>query len=419
VAERYPYVTPRYRLGDLNEGFRATQELMRRGADYVYQGVLMADDLVGIPDLLVRVPGNSWHGNYQYRPIDIKYATTATNNHRIQVMAYLYLLEVMQGVMADGAIWLRPQPEEDPRDGTVVEEAVAFDPVLFDDALGRARDLAGGYEPSPFISSVCNDCDWREHCCPLAESINDVSLLPGVKRQVWQGLHERGFGNLRALAGASREQLITIKGVGDITAARLINQAKAVTSGEVLLLEEPVFPDARTEVFFDVESAPLEGLYYLMGTLIRRGRKTTFEYELAERPEDEEAIFKGFLRRISRIDGPVYHYGYYERTALNALNKRYGPDDRVKDLQARMVDVSKSLNHCVVLPLTRYSLKDVAGWLGFRWSGATASADDSVVEYVNWLETGRRTHLNNILRYNEDDCKATLKVRDWLASLGD
>jgi predicted RecB family nuclease len=211
---------------------------------------------------------------------------------------------------------------------------------------------------------------------------------------------------------------ITIKGVGDKTAARLINQARAVTSGEVLLLEAPKFPEARTEIFFDVESAPLEGSYYLMGTLVRRGRKATFEHELAEKPEDEETMWKGFLRRVSRTDGPIYHYGYYERTVLGALNERYGPDDRVAGLQERMIDLSKALDRCVVLPLTRYSLKDVAGWLGFRWSGATASAGDSVVEYITWLETGQRRHLDNILQYNEDDCKATLKVRDWLGSLG-
>jgi predicted RecB family nuclease len=418
VAERFPYVTPRYRIDDLNEGYRATMDLLRRGADTIYQPVLIADDLVGIPDLLVRAPGHSWFGDYVYRPIDIKYASTATNNHRIQVMAYLYLLEQVQGAMGDGAIWLRPKPEEDPRDGTVVEEPVVFDPVLFNDTLARARDLAAGNEPMPFISSTCDDCDWREHCCPLAESACDVSLLPGVRRQVWIGLHERGLGTLRALAGATREQLITIKGVGDKTAARLINQARAVTSGEVLLLEAPKFPEARTEIFFDVESAPLEGSYYLMGTLVRRGRKATFEHELAEKPEDEETMWKGFLRRVSRTDGPIYHYGYYERTVLGALNERYGPDDRVAGLQERMIDLSKALDRCVVLPLTRYSLKDVAGWLGFRWSGATASAGDSVVEYITWLETGQRRHLDNILQYNEDDCKATLKVRDWLGSLG-
>lgn len=419
VAERYPYVTPRYRLDDLNEGYRATMELMRRGADTIYQGVLMADDLVGIPDMLVRVPGDSWLGNYHYRPVDIKYATTASNNHRIQVMTYLYVLEHAQGVMFDGAIWLRPKPEEDPRDGTVVEEPVAFDHVLFEDKLEQARELAAGHEPIPFISSACDNCDWREHCCPLAESARDVSLLPGIKRQVWIGLHERGMGTLRALAEATREQLITIRGIGDKTANQLINRAQAVTSGEAILLEEPDFPDARTEIFFDVESVPLEGIYYLMGTLIRRNHKTTFEYELAEAHEGEEAMWKGFLRRISRTDGPIYHYGHYERTVIDALDKRYGPDDRVKDLHERMIDLSRSLQHCVVLPLTRYSLKDVAGWLGFRWSGTTASADDSIVEYINWLETGRRTHLNNILRYNEDDCKAALKVRDWLASLSD
>ncbi|NET50789.1 MAG: hypothetical protein F6K09_19280, partial [Merismopedia sp. SIO2A8] len=32
-----------------------------------------------------------------------------------------------------------------------------------------------------------------------------------------------------------------------------------------------------------------------------------------------------------------------------------------------------------------------------------------------WLNTGNRSCLDAIQRYNEDDCRATYKLKDWLA----
>jgi uncharacterized protein len=75
------------------------------------------------------------------------------------------------------------------------------------------------------------------------------------------------------------------------------------------------------------------------------------------------------------------------------------------------------LKEAVALPLTGYSLKDVAPWLGFKWTGTTKDAESSIMEYLHWLEDGDHAHLDCILRYNEDDCRATLAVYDWLISL--
>jgi uncharacterized protein len=36
--------------------------------------------------------------------------------------------------------------------------------------------------------------------------------------------------------------------------------------------------------------------------------------------------------------------------------------------------------------------------------------------YDKWLETGARTLLAIIQDYNEDDCRATRTVKDWLVS---
>ena len=66
------------------------------------------------------------------------------------------------------------------------------------------------------------------------------------------------------------------------------------------------------------------------------------------------------------------------------------------------------------MPIESYSLKSVANWLGFIWKIPQASGDQSVCWYDQWLKTGDYTCLENILIYNQDDCRATYYLKEWL-----
>lgn len=79
----------------------------------------------------------------------------------------------------------------------------------------------------------------------------------------------------------------------------------------------------------------------------------------------------------------------------------------------RSVDVLERLREAVIFPLSFYSLKDIAQFLGFRWRHDDASGLNSVLWYEDWLRTGNREMLNDVLRYNEDDVRATWVVRQW------
>ena len=412
---------PRYHPDRLEEVFGDTLNLMRQGAPFIYHGVLIDGDKVGIPDLLKREEGESLCGSYYYRPIDIKFASQARLEHTLQVLFYIALLEVIQGRRPEGSLWLRlppgERPSDLPADALFVEERVTLedDDPDFQAALHR---LARGNEPRPFISATCKGCRWRAVCLPIAERSQDVSLIPGITRQAWQGLHERGLGTLPAVAAASVGQLIGIRGIGEKTAPAIINQARALVEGRPVYLDAPDLPEpADSDVFFDVESYPLEGIYYLFGALVRRGGEENYVYELARHPSEERQAWELFLRRIERLSGAVYHYGSYERTAVKALLTRYGDDPRAQHLLKRLIDLERVLKASVALPLRGYSLKEVAPWLGFEWTGKTQAADDSMLAYDAWLRTGEPAHLDGILHYNEDDVRATAAICDWLRSL--
>jgi uncharacterized protein len=59
-------------------------------------------------------------------------------------------------------------------------------------------------------------------------------------------------------------------------------------------------------------------------------------------------------------------------------------------------------------------LKAIARWIGFEWRDPQASGSQCIYWYDQWLATGDRTFLETIQRYNEDDCRATRHVKDWL-----
>jgi uncharacterized protein len=404
---------PPYTYDNLELGFQITLDLMREGVKMIYQGVLIDDDLVGIPDLLERIEGPSRLGAWYYRPLDVKSASTASEGHRLQIMAYCALLGALQGRRPNGVLLLRYPPAERSGDRLFHEEPVEFNEELFTTRLGEVRALAAGREAAPFMSSTCGGCGWREVCLPMVKKAEDASQIPGLRRDVWRALHARGLGTLTALAKVSPQDILDIKGVGDSTAPQIIARARSLSSRQAIIVKAPDLPVAEDCLVFDVETVPGEGIYYLMGTLI--GER--YEYDMAESLQDEGHMWWKFLRRMSSRPGPIVHYGNYERLTLSKLAERHGGTDEMDALQARMIDLEKTLKDSVVLPLSSYSLKAVAPWMGFAWTGEVEGGQDSVLEYLDWLEDGDRSHLDHILHYNEEDCRATRVVLDWLRKL--
>lgn len=69
-------------------------------------------------------------------------------------------------------------------------------------------------------------------------------------------------------------------------------------------------------------------------------------------------------------------------------------------------------------PLMSYSIKELAVYLGFRWRDETPSGALSIQWYNDYLKTKDEAILQRILEYNEDDCKATMVLKDGLEGLG-
>jgi predicted RecB family nuclease len=161
-------------------------------------------------------------------------------------------------------------------------------------------------------------------------------------------------------------------------------------------------------------------LNYLLGVLVvdRQANTEQFYSFLAEGPEEEQLIWQQFLDLVWQYpEAPIYHFCVYEFDTVKRLAKLYNtPYSSVRPVLSRFVDVYEQLTQSVALPVESYALKAIARWLGFEWRDKDASGAKCIYWYDQWLETGDRTLLEIIQRYNEDDCRATRNVKDWLVN---
>ena len=179
-------------------------------------------------------------------------------------------------------------------------------------------------------------------------------------------------------------------------------------------------PIAPIELYFDIEAEPELNLDYLHGVLVvdRYNNTEKFHGFLAESAAEEGAIWQQFLELMWAYPiAPIFHFCDYEVKTFKRLAKLYNtPAYLWKPVLKRFVDIHKQVTQKAIMPVESYALKPIARWLGFDWRDAKANGAQCVCWYDDWLKTGDRSLLEAIVRYNEDDCRATYVVKNWLTN---
>ena len=371
----------------------------------------MHDDLVGVPDFLEWTDEPSEFGDFSYRPVDVKISTTPKAEHEAQLAFYAILLGGVQGLVPEGGDLILVDMS---RAGVELDGPVETVRQMVDEVR---RVKAGGRE-LPTLSTGCGMCPWHDHCLRTLYAIHDISLIDGLSTAKKPGLVESGYTDLSAIAGASPDALCTVKGIGDKTARRMVAQAAVLLEQRPRVIAVPELPETEIELYVDMECQQQTQVIYLIGVLeCRKGEPEEFHAFVAERPEDEGKMWSRFLAYVRGLprDPVIYHYHNFEATHLRKLAERHGIDPNAEArLFGNLVDLHRVLKESVVLPVHSYGLKAVAKWLGFKWSETDADAALSMLWFDMWLSTGERRYLELSIEYNEDDCRATKVVKEWL-----
>src|SRR5690606_6529859 len=186
------------------------------------------------------------------------------------------------------------------------------------------------------------------------------------------------------------------------------------------------------DLFFDIEGDPHaldDGLEYLFGTCEASpgdgGLAFTGVWALDR--AQEKAMFEGFIdgvmARLERHpDLHIYHFGHYERTALQRLMGRHATREEEVDRLLRggvLVDLHRVVTQSFRASVESYSIKKLEPLYRFEREVDLRAASSALAHFEAWFALGRGAReeselLSEIEGYNRDDCVSTAKLRDWL-----
>ncbi|HET6550921.1 MAG TPA: TM0106 family RecB-like putative nuclease, partial [Solirubrobacter sp.] len=177
------------------------------------------------------------------------------------------------------------------------------------------------------------------------------------------------------------------------------------------------------DVFFDLEGDPFalpgRGLEYLWGWWAEDGYTAVWAHDEAAEREALRTFVRHVHERLARHPGMhVYHYAPHEISTLRTLATRYATcEEEVDELLRRevLVDLHAVVRQGMQVGEESYSLKALERHHGFvRLETSIREGGGSIVAYEQWLEDQDPAILEAIRAYNEEDCRSTLALRDWL-----
>ncbi len=429
--------------------------------------------LYGRPDFLVRAgllpapDGEPPPDGPHYEVVDAKLARSAKARAVAQACFYSGLLARLQG---DRPRWMHLALGGGDEFTTLkVSDYAAFERQ----ARRRLAEVtADDAAPLPYPEPVehCVICRWRPRCEDRRRRDDDLSLIAGLPAGQRRRLKAAGIATRRGFAAL--DELPELRGVSreSLSGARLQARLQVASedagaikyelltperdpSGELvpdrglLALPEPVPGD----LFFDIEGARYYsedgrefGLQYLFGVVDtadvdesgtpRYHQIWSFDRSSERRAFEELVDFITQRRRaIPRLH--VYHYNHYEPTSVDHLTELHETrqeavgrlmgrfatrEDEVDDLfrLGVFVDLYRVVRQGIRAGVESYSIKRLEPLCGYARRVDLREATAALIAFEAALEEGSVAGLaarqRVVAGYNEDDCRATLALRDWL-----
>ncbi len=420
--------------GSFAENLAATGAAMADGADIVFQAALAKGTFMGYADFLHRVETPSALGAWSYEVIDTKLAHRPKPKFMIQLAHYSELLASAQGG--------RPQRMHLVFGNRTERAFRVADYSHYYRRLCQRFDafLAERPTTAPEKCDACSYCDWRDRCADGWKSGDHLNQVANMGKLHIKRLRLHGVHTMAALGRLPADAVVP--GMQPDLLARLRAQAslqlKKRDTGENQLellprnaatksgLDRLPAPD-EGDLFFDMEGDPLHegGLEYLFGVHVRKDGDWVFhDFWAHDRPQ-EKAAFAAFVdfvtdRLLAYPAAHIYHYASYEPAALKRLMSVHGTREAEIDHLLRtgkFVDLYKVVRESIRVSEPRYSIKNLETFYMKARDGDVTSAGASIVYYEKWRQTGDDALLRKIRDYNEDDCRSTYLLHEWLLGL--
>lgn len=437
--------------GNQAERIQKTKEALKDGVSLLYQPVIDHENLLGIPDFLRKLEDGT------YIAVDVKsgrgFEGTDENeseenqklkkHYAVQLALYTEVLEKMgfsngkrQGIIYDIDYKETLYDLNSPIGKRNQQTFWGLYEYLKVEVLRLLKNEKQNY---PAMAGICKLCPWYNSCKSWVKENDDTTGLFYVGRSVRDTLsNDIDLTTVKEAKNIVVDELLDekksqgkyfLRGIGESTLNKIKRRAEIMVDNKPPVLYEPVgLPKVSYELFFDIEDDPTQAFVYMHGVYERSPHGEKFIPFVAEAvtPEAEAKAWKEFwdyIRSLPENDFAIYYYSHHEVTTYKKMAKQYPEVATPEEVEwlyekHRAIDLYSD----VILKYTdwalgSYSLKAIAQYLGFKWRDETPSGALSIQWYNNYLDTGDKKILERILLYNEDDCIATMVIKDALVKM--
>ncbi len=423
-------------LQEMRDAEVDTLAAMERGDALIYQPAFFDETFIGRADFLRRVENPSARWAWSYEVIDAKLARSTKAYFLIQLAAYSEHVARLQGSTPR---WMHVRLGSNEDRAFLAEDYLAYYRRLKKGFLANAAAPKDDY---PRERKHCKVCTWAEMCEAKRVADDYLGLVARIRNDQIVKLDAAGITTVAALARASdgaRPAKMAPQSFEDLRlqAELQVRQRDAKAAGlpasqwyhyrfipheaqtGLALLPKPDDGD----IFFDIEGDPhydMSGLEYLFGVYLpREGEYRAF---WARSGAQEKRVVEAFMdfvteRRRRYPDLRIYHYAAYEKTALRRLTGRYATRrDELDDLLRNevFVDLFTVVRQALRISQDSYSIKKLEPFYDFNRKADLKRGDDSILMFEEWLDTRNDAILDEIQLYNDEDCRSTHHLREWL-----
>lgn len=281
--------------------------------------------------------------------------------------------------------------------------------------------LSSPVPPDLVLCRHCGKCEFQAQCRQKAMENDDLSLLGNMTEQERKKYRSKGLFTVTQMSYSFRPRRRPKRLRDKREKYHHSLKALAIREKKIHVVGSPELKIDGTPVFLDVEALPDRDFYYLIGLRIDSGESVVQHSLWADGREDEKKIWRDFINLLEQLKNPVLIcYGSFERTFLKAMCDRYGGPDK-ESIVAKAISSPLNLLSFIYgriyFPTFSNGLKEIAAFLGFKWSEKLASGLQSISWREMWEASRDSVCQKRIIRYNSEDCEALELVMQVVSEL--
>ncbi len=288
--------------------------------------------------------------------------------------------------------------------------------ALWTKAVDTINEIAA---PAFDRNAHCPDCKFHDVCYQRLKERDCISLLSGMSPKVILKFQKKGIYSIAQLSHLFRPRRrrrhpqVSTNYLWEL-------KALAITEQKTFVLYPPDVKSQPISIYMDFEGLPDEGWIYLIGLIVKKEDEQDIQYSFwADSKENEAAIFTSLFDILkSYPEATIYHYGSYETKALKQVQKR-NPQFKsdIAAIEPRLVNLLGFLRTHVYPPIYSNGLKELGGFLRYKWAIEAVDGQKSIFYRKEWEHTRTEDLKDSLIRYNLDDCYALSVVKRWFEHL--